>query len=137
MIKSRISAPIVALTIAATMPVAEMDAELRQQPAPDEGADDSDDEIADDPEPGALHDLTRKPSGNQADKQDDEKAFARHVHAYRSDPEDKSSPQGLARSATKSRVACEYPTALRLCQGGNCAKLLTSNGRDEKSAATI
>jgi len=54
-----------------------MNPELRQQPAPDEGADDSDDEIADDPETGALHDLTSKPPGNEADQQDDEKTFAR------------------------------------------------------------
>ena len=59
-----------------------MDAELGQQPTSDEGTDDSDDEIADDPEPGALHDLAGEPTGNQADQQYDEKAFARHVHAY-------------------------------------------------------
>ena len=34
-----------------------MDAELRKQPATDERANDSNDEIADDPKSGALHDL--------------------------------------------------------------------------------
>jgi hypothetical protein len=45
----RISAPMVALIIAA------MDAELRKQPTTDERANNSNDEIADDPKSGALH----------------------------------------------------------------------------------
>ena len=64
---------------AAAMPAPRW-AELRQQPAAEEGTDDSDDEIADDPEPRALHDLTRKPPGKEADEHNDEKALARHVH---------------------------------------------------------
>ena len=44
-----------------------MDAELRQQPTTDEGAYDSNDEIADDPKSGALYDLAGQPSGNEAD----------------------------------------------------------------------
>jgi hypothetical protein len=39
---------------------------LRQEPAADEGAHNSNDEIADDPKPGALHDLTGQPSSNEA-----------------------------------------------------------------------
>jgi hypothetical protein len=46
---------------------AKVDAELRKQPTTDEGAYNSNDEIADDPKPGALHDLTGQPSGNEAD----------------------------------------------------------------------
>ena len=44
-----------------------MQAELREKPAANEGTCDSDEEVADDPEAGALHDLARQPSGNQAD----------------------------------------------------------------------
>src|SRR5205807_6875592 len=58
----------------------EMDAELRKQPAPDEGAYDSNDEIADDPKPGALHDLAAQPSRNEADHQYDQETFTRYVH---------------------------------------------------------
>ena len=46
---------------------AKMDAELRKQPTTDEGAYDSNEEITDDPKPGALHDLAGQPSGNEAD----------------------------------------------------------------------
>jgi hypothetical protein len=60
-----------------------MDAELRKQPAPDEGAHDSNEEIAEEPKPGALHDLAGQPSGNEADQQDDEETFARHVTSSR------------------------------------------------------
>src|SRR4051794_31655575 len=59
---------------------AEMDAEPRKDPAADESADDPDQEIADDAEPGALHDLACQPSGNEADQQDDQEAFTGHVH---------------------------------------------------------
>jgi hypothetical protein len=57
-----------------------VEAELRQEPAADEGACDSDEEVADDPETGALHDLARQPSGNEADHQYDQQTFTRHVH---------------------------------------------------------
>jgi hypothetical protein len=45
-----------------------MDAELSKQPSTNESADYSDDEIADDPKSGALHDLAGQPSGDEADK---------------------------------------------------------------------
>jgi hypothetical protein len=61
-------------------PASEMDTELRQQPAPDEGADDPNDHIADESKAGPSYDLAGQPSGNETDQQDDEKAFARHVH---------------------------------------------------------
>src|SRR5947209_2971311 len=54
---------------------AEMDSQLRKQPTADEGTYYSDDEIADDPEPGALHDLAGQPSGNEADDQYDEETL--------------------------------------------------------------
>src|SRR5713226_122638 len=44
---------------------AKVDAELRQQPPADEGSYDADNEVTDEPEPGALHDLAGEPSGNQ------------------------------------------------------------------------
>jgi hypothetical protein len=55
---------------------AKMDAELRKQPTADEGAYDSNDDIADDPEPGTLHDLTGQPPGNEADQQYDQETFS-------------------------------------------------------------
>jgi hypothetical protein len=58
----------------------EMDAELGQQPASDKGTQDSDDKVADESEAGPLHDLAGEPAGNEADKQYDQQAFARHVH---------------------------------------------------------
>ena len=57
-----------------------MDAELRQQPAADEGTHNADDEVADDPRSGTLHDLTRQPSSNEANRKYDHQAFARNVH---------------------------------------------------------
>src|SRR6185369_8149182 len=100
-----------------------MDTELRQQPAPDEGADDSDDEVADNAEPGALYDLTGKPSGNEADQQDDEEAFARHVHVRRFPDRLIGGPilsQGSRASWQKpAAIACESPTVLGLCQDGS------------------
>jgi hypothetical protein len=36
--------------------------------------------VADNPEPGALHDLAGQPSGNEADHQYDQETFTRHVH---------------------------------------------------------
>jgi hypothetical protein len=58
---------------------AEMDAELRQQPAADKCADNSNDEIADNTKPGALHDLPGQPPSNQAYQQYDQKTFGRDV----------------------------------------------------------
>jgi hypothetical protein len=53
-----------------------VDIKLRKQPAADEGAGNSNDEIADEPKPGASRDLTGQPPGNEADRQYDQKAFA-------------------------------------------------------------
>jgi hypothetical protein len=53
---------------------------LRQQPAPEKGTQDSDDKVADQSKAGPLHDLAGEPAGNEANKQDDQQAFTRHVH---------------------------------------------------------
>jgi hypothetical protein len=53
---------------------------LGQQPASEKGAQDSDDKVADESEAGPLHDLAGEPAGNEANKQDDQQAFTRHVH---------------------------------------------------------
>jgi hypothetical protein len=60
------------------------DTELGQQPAPNKGAQDSDDKVADESEAGPLHDPAGEPAGNEADKQYDQQAFARHVHVVTS-----------------------------------------------------
>jgi hypothetical protein len=57
-----------------------MNAELGQQPTSDEGADNPYKEIADDAKTSPLHDLTREPAGHETHQQDDQQAFARHVH---------------------------------------------------------
>src|SRR5580658_3718413 len=56
--------------------VAEMNVELRQRPASDEGAGNADDEVAEDSKARALHDLAGDPSGDDADADDDEKTFS-------------------------------------------------------------
>ena len=58
----------------------EVEAELRNEPTANEGACDSHEEVAENPEPGALHDLASQPSGNEADQQYDEQTLTRHVH---------------------------------------------------------
>jgi hypothetical protein len=59
---------------------AEMDAELGQQPTAYKGAEDTDDQIADDPESGPAYDLTGQPACNEPYEQYDQEAFARHIH---------------------------------------------------------
>jgi hypothetical protein len=59
---------------------AEMDAEPGQQPTAYKGAQDTDDQIADDPESGPAHDLTGQPACNETYEQYDQEAFARHIH---------------------------------------------------------
>ena len=53
---------------------------MRKEPTADEGAGDSDEEVADDPEPGALHDFPGQPSGKEANHHNDQKTVTRHVH---------------------------------------------------------
>jgi hypothetical protein len=57
-----------------------MDPELGQQPASEKGTQDSNDKVTDESEASPLHDLAGEPAGNEANKQDDQQAFARHVH---------------------------------------------------------
>jgi len=57
-----------------------MDPKLRKYPARNEGPRYSHDEIADEAQARTLHDLTRQPSGRDADGQYDEKAFTRYAH---------------------------------------------------------
>ena len=52
-----------------------MNAQSRQQPVADEGADQADDQIADEPKSAALHDSAGQPAGNNSDDKDDEKAL--------------------------------------------------------------
>lgn len=59
---------------------AEMDAEPGQQPTAYKGAQDTDDQIADDPESGPANDLTGQPACNETYEQYDQEAFARHIH---------------------------------------------------------
>jgi hypothetical protein len=59
---------------------AEMDAELGQQPTAYKGTQDTDDQIADDPESGPAYDLTGQPAGDESHEQYDQEAFARHIH---------------------------------------------------------
>jgi hypothetical protein len=50
---------------------AKVDAQLGQQPITDKGADDPNDDVVDETEAGALHDLSGKPSRNSANQQYD------------------------------------------------------------------
>ena len=59
----------------------EMDPKLRQQPASDQGTQESDDKVADEPEASSLHELTRQPACDETNKQNHQQALARHVHA--------------------------------------------------------
>ena len=59
---------------------AKVNSQLRQQPAANEGADDPNDDISDDSEAGALYDLPGKPSSREADDQNNDETFSRHMH---------------------------------------------------------
>ena len=99
-----------------------MDAELREQPTPDEGAYDSNENIADNPKPGALHDLAGQPSGDEADHQYNQETFTNR--------------DSLAASKHSGRrgTILDGPVKLRPILGEDCAELLTSRGRDRASA---
>src|SRR6476646_8606432 len=59
----------------------DVDAEAGQQPGADEGADDADYEVADQPEPCPSHELPGEPAGDDTDHHDDEKPLVGDVHA--------------------------------------------------------
>ena len=58
---------------------AEVDSQLGQQPASDEGADDTDADVGDDAVAGAANNLSGKPARDQADQQNHENRFVRHA----------------------------------------------------------
>jgi hypothetical protein len=55
------------------------DAKIRQQPTANEGADDSNHQVAHKPEAGALNNLAGQPSSDETDHQEDNNAFDCHV----------------------------------------------------------
>jgi hypothetical protein len=59
---------------------AKMDVQSRQQPITNEGADNSDDQVADEPEAPAPHNLTSQPPCNNADDDYDEETLVRKMH---------------------------------------------------------
>ena len=63
------------------MTAAEMKVEVREQVVADEGADDADDEVADQPEAAAGDDEPGEPAGDDADHDDDEKVFPGHARS--------------------------------------------------------
>ncbi len=121
-----------------------MEAELRPEPTANDGTCDSDEEVAEDPEPGASHDLAGQPSGNEADHQYDQKTFTRHVHIRilqmheqaddfppAQEMRDPSSKDGAAESEhSLLQGGGDSPTLASKApyQGEDCAKLLTSRG---------
>lgn len=63
---------------------AKMNTDLGHQPFPDECSYDAYDEIANDPESGASHDLACQPSCDDTYYQYDKETFSRHVHVANS-----------------------------------------------------
>src|ERR1700730_5921043 len=59
---------------------AQMNTNSRQQPASDERADNSDQEITDQPEACSSNNLSGQPTRYNADQQNDQETFTRHVH---------------------------------------------------------
>ena len=59
---------------------AEVQPDLRQQPAADERPDDSEQQVADDSEAGPADQAAGQPAGNDADDHHDQQALIRHVH---------------------------------------------------------
>ncbi len=54
----------------------QMNVQSRQQPAADERAGNSHDDVAEEAEAGAAHDMAGQPSGNQTDDENDDETFA-------------------------------------------------------------
>ena len=65
----------VALTIAETIPVREIDPDLGQQPVANERTDNTNRDIADKPEASPLHNFSGQPACNKANHQYDQKTF--------------------------------------------------------------
>jgi hypothetical protein len=110
-----------------------VEAKLRKEPAANEGTCDSNEEVADDPETGTLHDLASQPSGNEADYQYDQQTFTRSkLTNFRSAGDARVPPSKTSVAEASIRFFKEEGiTLLRYkapCQDGDCAKLLTSRG---------
>src|SRR6185312_6877034 len=73
---------------------AEMESKSWKQQTCDQRTGDADENIANDAEAGATHDLSSKPARDQAHEQNDDKAFIGYVHEI--------SPSGRARSPARS-----------------------------------
>ena len=82
--------------ISETRPVPRWNAELGKQEAGDQRAGDADEDIADDAKAGAAHDLAGQPARDQADEQNNEKAFIGHVH--------RTTPPGFVRAISARAV---------------------------------
>jgi hypothetical protein len=57
-----------------------VNADARQQPIADEGSQNADDDVADEPEPGAPHKLTGQPAGHETHQQDNQQTFIGNVN---------------------------------------------------------
>ena len=73
-------APMVALMISFTTPAPRWMFNFGSSQFPMNAPRIPDDDIADDAKAGALHDLASQPTGHEADDEDDEETFARHMH---------------------------------------------------------
>ncbi len=72
---STMIAPIAALMMSPMIATADVDTEAGQQPACNERADDAEDDIADQAEAAACHDLASQPAGNCTDDEKDDQRF--------------------------------------------------------------
>jgi hypothetical protein len=59
-----------------------VDVQSRQHPVADKGPKNSYDDVTDESEASAANDLAGQPPRDKPDKQNDEKAFIRHVHCF-------------------------------------------------------
>jgi len=57
-----------------------VDAELRKQPTADKGADNTDNDVTDNPKTSALHNLPGQPSSQEAHQQYDQQTLGGQVH---------------------------------------------------------
>src|SRR5271168_2114810 len=88
-----------------------MDSKPRQQPVSDIGADDADDQIADDSIPGAPHDLAGQPSGDDADHDDHKKALIRHfVSLVSSRTQRRHEPLPFPMSSSRRLWSRDFPS---------------------------
>src|ERR1700676_4488942 len=81
-----------------------MDSKPRQQPVAKEGADNSDDDVADHPKTRTPDELTGKPPRNQPDEQYDEETFIRRVHGGALGTADSASRTALVGLTTNCRA---------------------------------